>query len=230
MRTPPDALMLFAAGRGTRMKHLTETRPKPLIAVAGCPLIDHALALVQGAQIGRVVANTHYLGDQVAAHLAGRDVVVSEESDALLETGGGLRKALPLLGPGPVFTLNTDAAWTGPNVLQTLRAAWEPARMSALLALVPVAAARGYQGEGDFTLLPDGQIRRGPGYVYTGAQILDPAGLETISEQAFSLNLLWNQIIAAGRAYGVVHSGGWCDVGRPDCIALAEEMLADAAS
>ncbi|WP_444463640.1 nucleotidyltransferase family protein [Rhodobacter capsulatus] len=225
MRTAPDALMLFAAGLGTRMKDLTLHRPKPLIEVAGKPLIDHALDLARAGGVTRIVANAHYHAAQIRAHLAGTGVVLSDESDVVLETGGGLRKALPLLGPGPVFTLNSDAVWTGPNVLATLRQAWDPARMSALLALVPRAAALGYAGAGDFALLPDGRITRGEGYVYTGAQILDPAGIETISEPVFSLNLLWNRILAEGRAYGVVHPGGWCDVGRPECIALAESLV-----
>jgi len=229
MRTAPDALMLFAAGLGTRMKDLTRDRPKPLIEVGGRALLDHALDLVDAAGISRVVANAHYFPEQIAAHLAAHPGVhISDEAGLLLETGGGLRKALPLLGAGPVFTLNTDAVWTGPNVLTMLRDAWNGDKMLALLALVPRAAALGYLGEGDFSLAPDGRISRGKDYVYTGAQILNPAGIETISDEKFSLNLLWNQMIAEGRAYGVVHPGGWCDVGRPDCIALAEGLLADA--
>lgn len=227
MRTAPDALMLFAAGLGTRMGKLTQNCPKPLIPVAGRPLLDHALGLARGAGLGRIVVNVHYLGDQIRAHLADSEAQISDEGARLLETGGGLRKALPLLGPGPVFTLNTDAVWTGPNVLSTLQAAWEGDRMTALLALVPKQAARGHTGAGDFDLDPEGRICRGRAYVYTGAQIIDPAGIETISEPSFSLNVIWNRAIAAGRAYGVVHRGGWCDVGRPDCIALAEGMLAD---
>ena len=142
----PDALMLFAAGFGTRMGELTRSRPKPLVEVAGRPLLDHALDIARAAGFARIVANTHYLGEQVAAHLAGSEVRISDESERILETGGGLRKALPLLGPGPVFTLNTDAIWTGPNPLATLRAGWEPVRMGALLALVPVDRATGHSG------------------------------------------------------------------------------------
>lgn len=224
MRNPPDSLMLFAAGFGTRMGALTRNRPKPLVDVAGRPLIDHALDLARGAGIGRIAANTHYLGDQIVAHLAGTGVMVSDETDRILETGGGLRKALPLLGPGPVFTLNTDAIWTGPNVLAALRAAWRPG-MGALLALVPVAHAVGHAGTGDFTLAPDGRIARGPGHVYTGAQIIDPEGLRDIPEDVFSLNLLWDRMLAEGRVFGLVHPGGWCDVGRPESIPLAEAML-----
>ena len=229
MRSTPDALMLFAAGLGTRMRELTLHRPKPLLEVAGRPLLDHALDLARAAGVGRIVSNAHYRADQILAHLAGTGVRVSDETDLLLETGGGLRKALPLLGPGPVFTLNTDAVWTGPNVLDALSRAWDGDRMSALLALVPREAALGYTGAGDFALAPDGRISRGTGYVYTGAQIIDPAGIETIPDPVFSLNLLWNRILSEGRAYGVVHPGGWCDVGRPECISLAEGLLSDAA-
>ncbi|MCT2539751.1 nucleotidyltransferase family protein [Sedimentimonas flavescens] len=228
MRTTPDALMLFAAGFGTRMGALTANRPKPLIPVAGKALIDHALDLTRAAGMARVVANVHYFGDQVVRHLAGRDVLISDETEAILETGGGLRKALPLLGQGPVFTLNTDAVWNGPNVISTLRSQWDGARMSALLALIPAEKAVGHRGTGDFALDAEGRISRGGPYVYTGAQILNPAGIETISEAAFSLNRLWDRMIAEGRAYGVLHQGGWCDVGRPESIPLAEAMLEQA--
>ncbi|MCE5974085.1 nucleotidyltransferase family protein [Sinirhodobacter sp. WL0062] len=228
MRTTPDALMLFAAGFGTRMGALTANRPKPLIPVAGKVLLDHALDLTRAAGIARVVANVHYLGDQVVRHLAGRDVMISDETNDILETGGGLRKALPLLGHGPVFTLNTDAVWSGPNVVSTLRGQWDGARMSALLALIPAEKAVGHRGTGDFALDAEGRITRGGPYVYTGAQILNPAGIETISGAAFSLNLLWDRMIAEGRAFGVVHRGGWCDVGRPESIPLAEAMLEQA--
>ncbi|MGB3314393.1 MAG: NTP transferase domain-containing protein, partial [Albidovulum sp.] len=145
MRPVPDALMLFAAGLGTRMGGLTADRPKPLIEVAGRALIDHALALVGGAQIGRVVVNLHYLPDQIRAHLANRqEITFSDETDTVLETGGGLKQALPSLGPDPVFTLNTDAVWTGANGLTELRTAWNPAEMDGLLLLVPKATATGH--------------------------------------------------------------------------------------
>lgn len=225
MRQRPDALMLFAAGFGTRMGELTRSRPKPLVQVAGRPLIEHALDLARAADVGPIVANVHYLPDQIITHLAGQDVLISDERDRILETGGGLRKALGLLGSGPVMTLNTDAVWSGPNVITQLREQWQSARMSALLALVPVERALGHTGKGDFALAPDGRISRGTGYVYTGAQALNPAGIETISEAVFSLNLLWDRMISEGRAYGTVYPGRWCDVGRPDCIPLAEAML-----
>ncbi|WP_406720210.1 nucleotidyltransferase family protein [Thioclava litoralis] len=220
----PDSLMLFAAGFGTRMGALTADRPKPLVEVAGRPLLDHALELVEEAGISKVVANIHYRGDQIVEHLAGRSVEISDETDEILETGGGLRKALPLLGQGPVFTLNTDAIWTGPNPLAALRAAWDPAKMSALLMLVPPERATGHKGAGDFTL-SEGRLSRGPGFVYTGAQLIDPAELSDIPEGAFSLNLLWDRLLTKGRVYGVIHDGGWCDVGRPESIPLAEALL-----
>ena len=217
--------MLFAAGFGTRMAPLTDSRPKPLIEVAGKAMLDHALDIARAAGITRIVVNVHYLGEQIIVHLEGSGVMISDERGAILETGGGLRKALALLGDGPVLTMNTDAIWRGPNVISQLLTAWEPARMDALLAVVPPENTLGHRGTGDFTLDDGGRITRGAGYVYTGAQILNPAGIETISEEAFSLNLLWDTMISAGRAYGIGYQGRWCDVGRPESIELAETML-----
>ena len=227
MTGAPDTLMLFAAGKGTRMAPLTDVTPKPMIPVAGRPLIDHALTLARAGGVRRVVVNTHHLGDQIADHLAGTGVAISDESDALLDTGGGLKKALPLLGPGPVLTMNPDVVWTPPNPVAALRAAWDGARMDALLMLVPVERTRGRLGGGDFALDPRGRILRGGPLVYTGTQIVRTDRLAGIAGPAFSLNVLWDLMIAEGRAYGIVHPGRWCDVGRPDCIPLAEAMLAD---
>lgn len=224
--------MLFAAGLGTRMGALTANRPKPLISVAGKPLIDHALDLAAAAGIERIVVNLHYLGEQLAEHLRPRNVLLSWERGQILETGGGLRAAAGLLGQSPVMTLNTDAAWTGENPLSQLLARWDGAKMDALLLLLPVKRALGYRGAGDFVLAEDGRIRRaagGPGMVYLGAQILRSEGLAPIPEKVFSLNILWDEMIANGRAYGVVHQGGWCDVGRPEGIAQAEALLAGTA-
>jgi N-acetyl-alpha-D-muramate 1-phosphate uridylyltransferase len=227
MMAPP--LMLFAAGFGKRMGALTADRPKPLLPVAGRALIDHALTVVDAAGIGRIVVNLHYRGAQIAAHLAGRgDIVFSDESAAILDTGGGLRHALPLLGSDPVLTLNTDAVWTGANPLTQLLAAWDGARMDGLLLLLPAQAALGHSGPGDFAVAPDGRISRGRGgedQVYLGAQILKTGGLAAVTDKVFSLNRLWDRMIADGRAYGVVHDGGWCDVGSPAGIGLAEHML-----
>lgn len=230
MPPSPDALMLFAAGLGTRMGVLTAHRPKPLLKVAGRALIDHALALADQAGVGRKVVNLHYLPLQLAAHLAPRrDIALAWEREEILETGGGLRAALPLLGPGPVFTLNSDAVWTGANPLARLRAAWDGTRMDALLLLAPTDRALGHGGPGDFVLDAAGRISRAneaPGLVYLGAQIIRTDGLAAIPSQVFSLNLLWDRLIAEGRAFGVIHDGGWCDVGRPESIALAEALLA----
>lgn len=225
----PDSLMLFAAGKGTRMAPLTDVTPKPLIPVAGRPLIDHALDLARAGGARRIVANVHHLGRQIVDHLAGSGIAISDETDGLLETGGGLRKALPLLGGGPVLTMNPDVVWTGPNPVAALRAGWDAARMDALLMLVPLDRARGRIGGGDFALDPQGRIARGGPFVYTGCQIIRPEALAGIRAEAFSLNLLWDRMIADGRAFALVHPGGWCDVGRPDCIPLAEAMLAEAA-
>lgn len=219
----PRAAMVFAAGFGTRMGALTRDRPKPLIEVAGRPLIDHALALVAAAGL-RAVVNTHYHAGLLAAHLAGRDLAIAHEPE-ILDTGGGLRAALPLLGPGPVATLNSDAAWTGPNPFATLGAAWDPARMGALLLLVPLARARERRGGGDFSLDAGGRIGWGGDLIYTGTQILAPEALEGMPAGAFSLRLVWDRLIAERRAFGVVHPGLWCDVGRPEGIAAAEAML-----
>lgn len=224
MRNARLPLMLFAAGRGTRMGALTQDRPKPLVEVAGLPLIDHALRLAEATEAAPIVVNTHYLAPMIEAHLGDR--VRYSPEPVLLETGGGLRAALPLLGEGPVFTLNSDAVWTGPNPLTTLAAAWDPARMDGLVLLVPHDRAVGHGATGDFDLT-DGRISRGQSFIYTGAQILRPDGLREIAEEVFSLNLLWDRMIAAGRLFGVVHPGRWCDVGRPEGIALGEAMLAD---
>jgi MurNAc alpha-1-phosphate uridylyltransferase len=220
--------MLFAAGFGTRMGAMTAARPKPLIPVAGKPLIDHALTLADEAGITHIVANTHYLPDQIANHLAPRGIALSHETPAILETGGGLKAALPLLGGNPVLTLNTDAVWTGANPLSQLIAAWDGARMDGLLLLLPAADAKGHTGIGDFLIDADGRLTRAKGAagaVYLGAQIVRTDGLSDITTEVFSLNLLWDRMITAGRLFGLIHAGGWCDVGRPEGITQAEALL-----
>lgn len=224
--------MIFAAGFGTRMGALTADLPKPLIPVGGQALIDHALDVATAVGVGRVVVNTHYLADQMAAHLARHRVTISHEADRILETGGGLKAALPLLGPGPVAALNSDGIWTGANPLDELAAVWDSARMDALLLLLPLDLTLAHGPKGDFRVDASGRISRGAGgedHVYIGAQILNPVTLEGVDDPVFSLNLVWNRIIAAGRAYGVVHQGGWCDVGHPKGIAEAERLLTGAA-
>jgi N-acetyl-alpha-D-muramate 1-phosphate uridylyltransferase len=230
MPDTPEALMLFAAGFGTRMGALAQDRPKPLISVAGRPLIDHALDQAEAAAIKRSVVNLHYRGAQIAAYLEGRGILFSWENDVILETGGGLRAALPLLGAGPVFTLNTDAVWTGKNPLVQLRAAWNGTQMDALLLLLPATSARGTAARGDFRLSADGRISRGAGgedQLYLGAQIIRTDLLVDFPARAFSLNRVWDLMMERGRAYGIVHQGGWCDVGTPAGIAEAEALLTD---
>ena len=227
--------MIFAAGRGTRMGTLTARLPKPLIEVAGTPLLDRALALAEATGVSRKVVNTHYLGEMIADHLRARgDVSISDEaaiSDKALETGGGLKQALPLLGPGPVYTLNADAVWTGDNPLTQLASAWDGRRMSALLLLVPLARATGHPGKGDFARAADGRLTRlkdapsTAGLVYTGAQITTLSGLSAIMESRFSLNMLWDDMIARNRLFGIIHTGGWADVGTPEGIVRAEALL-----
>jgi MurNAc alpha-1-phosphate uridylyltransferase len=226
MRQNPDALMLFAAGLGTRMGSLTASRPKPLVEVGGMALIDHALAQADGADVGQIVVNLHYLGPMIREHLAGRaDIAFSEETPALLDTGGGLRQAMPMLGQGPVFTLNSDAVWTGRNILHQLASVWDPARMDGLVLLVPKDQATGHSGKGDFSMDADGRLTRGVEFIYTGAQIVRTDLLATVAEPAFSLNRIWDLMIGEGRLFGLIHEGGWCDVGRPDSIPLAEALL-----
>jgi MurNAc alpha-1-phosphate uridylyltransferase len=227
----PFPLMLFAAGFGTRMKALTADRPKPLIPVAGRALIDHALDVASGADVGRIVVNTHYRAEQMAAHLAGSGVAISHEADRILETGGGLKAALPLLGNGPVAILNSDGIWTGPNPLQTLAAAWDSTRMEALLLLLPLHKTRAHGPKGDFRVDAQGRLSRGGGgedHVYIGAQIINTDRVRAFADEVFSLNRVWDQMISAGSAYGVLHPGDWCDVGHPEGIAEAERLLHDA--
>ena len=221
-------LMLFAAGKGTRMRPLTNHLPKPLVEVGGKALIDHALEVARAAGAGPVVVNLHYLGAQIEAHLQGQDLRFSREESLLLETGGGLRAALPLLGEGPVLVLNSDAVWTGQNPLTQLLGAWSAARMDALLVTLPAKAAMGHQGPGDFICAPSGRLSRAngaPGVVYLGAQILKTQDLAAIAEPVFSLNRIWDRMIARGTLFGLDHQGGWCDVGRPESIATAETLL-----
>lgn len=222
----PTSIMLFTAGFGTRMGTLTKDMPKPMIPVAGVPMIDRALKLARDVAPTRIVANLHYRADQLADHLTPQGVILSHEPD-ILETGGGLRKALPLLGQGPVYTMNPDVIWRGPNPLSLLRTAWNPAKMDALLMCIPPANTRGHTGAGDFTADADGRIIRGHGLIYGGAQIVKTDGLRDVVQTAFSLNVLWDRMLAHGRLYCVTYPGRWCDVGHPQGIVLAEKMLAD---
>lgn len=221
----PDAIMIFAAGFGTRMGALTADRPKPMIKVAGRPLINHALELAQEANLNRIIANVHYLPEMLITHLTPLGVTISDERDEILDTGGGLRKALPLLGEGPVLTLNSDAVWTGPNPIQTLIKNWDADQMDALLALVPRHRAIGYTRPGNFLMDDKGCLTPGDGFVYTGCQMIKTSLFKTHTKSAFSMWEIWNQMFAQDRVFGVLHTGGWCDVGHPAGISEAESFL-----
>ena len=218
------SLMIFAAGKGTRMGALTQDTPKPMVEVGGRPLIDHALALARDAAFETVVANVHYKPDALMSLLKAQGVAIADERPKLLETGGGLKAALPLLGGGPVATLNADAVWSGPNALVELRKQWSE-NHRALLALVPKDRAHGHTRDGDFSMSPEGELTRGGPLVYTGAQILDPSQLDRIQDDVFSLNRYWNLLAEDGAIHGHVIAGDWCDVGHPDAIAIAEQLL-----
>lgn len=227
----PDTAMIFAAGFGTRMAPLTDTRPKPMLPLGGRPMIDYCIAMLRAAGDFGIVVNTHYLAEQIEAHLAAvPNLQCIREEPGILETGGGLRNALPLLGAGPVITANSDVIWSGPNPVSQLLAAWRPDRMDGLMAMVPMTAARGYTGAGDFFLEPDARLRRkgeaatAP-FIYGGVQIIKTDRLAEFSEASFSVSRLWDRMIAAGRLYGIVHPGGWTDIGHPAGLELAEEDL-----
>lgn len=235
----PEVAMVMAAGLGTRMRPLTDALPKPLVEVAGTTLIDHVLDHLRAAGVKRVVVNVHYLADAMEAHLraaaGGLDVVVSDERAGLMETGGGLVQALPLLGDAPFLCVNSDNYWLdGPvDAIKLLASRWDDAAMDALLLMVPLARAHNHNGQGDFHLAADGRIakRRQPGrpapFVWTGIQILHPRLIVDAPAGPFSTNLFWNRAIAAGRAYGQVHQGLWFDVGTPGAIGRTEALLAD---
>jgi MurNAc alpha-1-phosphate uridylyltransferase len=233
----PEVAMVMAAGLGKRMRPLTATRPKPLIEVAGQPLIDHCFDRLRAAGVRKAVVNVHYLADALEAHLAHRvkdiEIAVSDERAELLETGGGLIHALPLIDADPFLVVNSDNLWIdGPvDSLRLLASNWDDSRMDALLLLVPQARAHCHRGQGDFHMKPDGTLRRrkegavAP-FVYTGIQIVSKRLLAgEHPEGPFSTNVLWNRAIAQGRLFGVVHEGLWFDVGAPENIRKTEEIL-----
>lgn len=241
MSTHLETAMLMAAGLGKRMRPLTATRPKPLVKVAGQALIDHALDRIEGAGIQRTIVNVHYLADTVEAHLrarsqrTGASYLISDERALLLETGGGLMAAAPLLGDRPFLCANSDNIWIdGPqDSIRLLAERWDDDRMDALLLLVPHARASCHGGPGDFHMDADGLLsRRRPNrvapFVFTGVQILSPRLLVDPPAEVFSTNILWNRAISAGRAYGLSHPGLWFDVGTPAAIPVTEATIAHA--
>jgi N-acetyl-alpha-D-muramate 1-phosphate uridylyltransferase len=238
MSWTPDTAMVLAAGLGTRMRHLTLDAPKPLVRLQGRALIDRVLERLVEAGVPQAVVNVHYKADQLEAHLAGRTtprITLSDERGLLLETGGGIRKALPLLGAKPFLVVNSDSVWiegAGTN-LQRLFAAWDETRMDCLLMLSLGASAVGYQGRGDFLLEPDGRLRRrrdpevAP-FVYTGVQLVHPRLFADAPDGAFSMNTLWNRALLQGRAFGMRMDGIWMHVGSPEELAEAERVMAEA--
>ena len=196
-----------------------------MINVAGQTLFDRTLDLARTVNPARIVSNLHYKAEMLASHLSGSDVQVIVEAPDILDTGGGLRNALPLLGPYPVMTTNTDAIWVGPNPFEVLLDAWAPEKMDALLVCIPLENCIGRAGTGDFDLKDTGRLERGKTHVYGGVQILKTDLLSEVPEPAFSMNKIWDQMDASGRLFGVKYPGRWCDIGTPEGIQLAEDLL-----
>lgn len=232
--------MVLAAGLGTRMRPLTDTIPKPLVRLNGKPLIDHALDRLAAGGIARAVVNVHHFADQIEAHLATRtkpEIALSDERGTLLDTGGGVVKALPLLGPAPFVIHNSDSAWVegvGSNIARLI-AAFDAERMDSLLLLALGATSLGYDGHGDFLMGPDGLLTRRPErdeapFAFTGVSIAHPRLFEGAPDGRFSLNVLWDRAIARQRLFGLRLDGVWMHVGTPQAIEDAERWIARAAS
>lgn len=235
----PRTAMIMAAGLGKRMRPLTATRPKPLIEVGGKALLDHVLEKLQQAGVRKVVVNVHYLADALEAHLASRnhglEVAISDERKLLMETGGGLVQAAPLIDADPFLALNSDNLWIdGPaDTLKLLASQWDDRKMDALLLLVPQARALNHGGMGDFHMGSTGRLRRrqrshvAP-FVFTGIQIVSKRLLRDAPTGPFSTNILWDRAIEEGRCFGAVHQGLWFDVGTPQSIQMTETALENA--
>jgi MurNAc alpha-1-phosphate uridylyltransferase len=236
----PRSAMVLAAGLGTRMRPLTDRTPKPLVSVGGKPLLDHVLDRLADAGVERAVVNVHYLADQIVAHVKDRQrphVAISDESQQILGTGGGVVRALSLLGDAPFYHVNSDTMWIeGPRAnLERLAAAFDPQLMDALLLLAATTGSIGYDGRGDYAMGPDGRLRKraerevAP-FVYAGAAILSPALFKGAPARAFSLTELFERAEEAGRLHGLRLEGTWMHVGTPAAVAEAERaILASAA-
>jgi MurNAc alpha-1-phosphate uridylyltransferase len=227
--------MIMAAGFGQRMRPLTNGKPKPLVEVAGKPLIDYGLERLTEAGCDLAVVNVHYLPDQIEAWAKGHAsprIVISDERRDLLDTGGGIVKALPLLGSDPFFVVNSDSIWIdeGKSALERLIARWDDRRMDCLLLLCHPRRTIGYDGHGDFLMDADGRLTGRPkqdemGLAYIGAYLVHPRLFANVRLSKFSMNVLWDRAIAQKRLYGIEHEGRWLHVGTPDAIALAERAL-----
>ena len=235
--TRAKTAIVLAAGQGERMRPLTTRLPKPLVRLAGRPLIDHVLDRLTRAGVEKVVVNVHYLADQIEAHLSPRqgsrpEIVISDERDLLLNTGGGVAKALPKLGPGPFFVHNADSVWSDSvqAALPEMLRQWDKERMDCLLLLAPLASSLGYSGKGDFAMAPDGRLsRRGERQVvpfaFAGVSLCDERLFKDAPQGPFSLNLLWDRSLKAGRLYGIRLDGRWMHVGTPEALAEAENWF-----
>jgi MurNAc alpha-1-phosphate uridylyltransferase len=235
--TAPDTAMVLAAGLGLRMRPITNTMPKPLVKVAGKPLLDWGLDSLAASGVRRAVVNVHYLPEQIVAHLAQRkrpEIVISDESDELLDSAGGIVKVLPQLGQKPFFIVNADTFWIdrGQRNLDRLALAWRPGKMDILLMLADLDSATGHSGSTDFLVDADGRLSRAAGdpagLIYAGAAIVDPAIFAGAQPTKHSLNLYFDRAIAAGRLFGLPMQGSWITVGTPDAIAPAEAAVARA--
>ncbi|MBA2125554.1 mannose-1-phosphate guanylyltransferase [Hyphomicrobium methylovorum] len=236
----PTRAFLLAAGKGERMRPLTDTLPKPLVRLAGKPLIDHVLDRLAEAKIEHAVVNVHYLADQIERHLADRaapTIQISDERDALLDTGGGVVRALPLLGADPFLIHNSDSVWIegfGSN-LDRLIDAWDETKMDSLLLMAPMATSIGYSGRGDFAMDAEGRLTRQGGgarlapFVFAGVSIAHPRLFDGAPAGPFSLNHVWDRARAAGRLFGLRLDGLWMHVGTPEAVIEAEKAIADSA-
>ena len=228
----------MAAGKGTRMMPLTADRPKPLIEVAGIALLDHVLDHLRAAGVEKVVINAHYRASQVERHMtdnaADFEVIISDERELLLDTGGGLVRALPVIEDDPFLCVNADNWWSdeGENAFNRLMEAWDDAKMDVLMLVLPLAGANNTQGQGDFDMDCDGRLlRRHPGkqgaFVWTGIQMLAKRLIVDPPSEVFSTNIFWDRAIAEGRCFGLTHKGLWFDVGYPEAITATEQKLAE---
>lgn len=239
-RRTPRTAMVLAAGRGKRMRPITATTPKPLVEVAGRALVDHVLDRLADVGVEKAIVNVHYLADLVEVHVQKRTVpavAVSDERGKLLDTGGGVAKALPLIGNEPFFHLNSDTIWiegARPN-LSVLAERWDPDRMDGILMLASTVTAVGYDGSGDFDMDKEGLIRRraertiAP-FVYAGAAIFHPRLFAGLEATPFSLNRIFDEAIDAGRLYGMRMDGIWLHVGTPAAVVEAEAAIATSAA
>ena len=235
--------MVLAAGLGTRMRPITETIPKPLVKIAGKPLIDYALDTLKAAGCKKAVVNVHWLADQMEAHLAtypGMEIVISDERAELLNSGGGLAKGLKLLDPGPVYVMNADLFWIGEvpgesTSLERLAGFFNPETMDMALLCVRLEDTTGHDGKVDFALGGKGELMRhrpvdgklpdGEGVVYAGAIVMDSRLLADAPDGPFNLNIYFDRAIAANRLYGLILDGHWVTAGTPEAIASAEEAV-----